>query len=188
MPARPPSGVALLFTPRNRHQSHPEAPSPAQQAEAARLDAITATQAAAEARIAALQSGWQAERARIESAHAEALATLETRQFAMISALEEALAQALPALALTVARAALGAEPSSPLIASLAAEAVAALPEAAAGTLRIATGQPHPQLPGWSVVEDASLPPATVHAEVDATRITATLDLRLEQMARELTA
>ena len=130
----------------------------------------------------------RAARAATATAHAKALAALENTHRATIAALDDALADALPPLALAVARALLAVEPSPHIIAALSAQAISALPPDSAGTLRIAPGQPLPQVPGWTVLEDASLPPATVRAELDCTRVTASLAGRLEQIARELSA
>lgn len=184
---RPPSGLRLLFHPAQA------APIPWEQRIATREAAAyaagaTAAHEEAAQRIAAQQAEWASERAATETAHAKALAALETTHRATIAALDDALADALPPLALAVARALLAVEPSPHIIAALSAQAISALPPDSAGTLRIAPGQPLPQVPGWTVLEDASLPPATVRAELDCTRVTASLAGRLEQIARELSA
>ena len=182
------SGIALLFAPADTPRHIPVEQRIAQREALARDEALAAAHAESAQHIAELRQAWTNERIALEAAHAEAVAVAEATWRATVNALDEAMAEALAPLVLAVARALLAIEPPQQLVARLAAQAIAALPEGSAGTLRIAPGQPHPAVAGWAVVEDESLPPATVRAELDATHVTTSLAAQLEQMARELSA
>ena len=190
-PLRRCSGVGLLF-----HQPLPPPQDiPAERLLAEREAAGFAAGSAAEraalaaqqkSELAAQKAHYLAELAAQESRCRAELATQEARHGAALAALDSALAEALTPLALAVAQALLATEPPAATIAALVAQVIEALPEAAAGTLR---GPPaaRPLLPaGWQWRDDPALAPGTVIAELDATRVTASLAARLEQLAHEL--
>lgn len=186
------SGVGLLF-----HQPPALADIPTEQLLAAREAAAFAAGAAAERAAFAAQhesettarhAHFLAELDAQKAHHRAEMAAQQAMHGATLAALDAALAEALGPLALAVAQALLATEPPAATIAALVAQVIQALPEAAAGTVR---GPPaaQPLLPaGWQWREDPALAPGTIIAELDATRVTASLAGRLEQLAQELAA
>lgn len=138
-------------------------------------------------RIAELEQTLAAER----DQHAAALATADQRFADAFAALETALVHAITDLGLAVAQAVLAAEPrlGADTVAALVADALAGLPDSAAGKLRM-----HPSdisaapllPPGWVLSPDPALPPGRVIAEAGPCLSAADLSQRLAQLGERM--
>lgn len=158
-------------------------PDPAllqQRQEQAVADAFAQGYHAGEAAAAcAADARQQSQMAQQAGALAAATATQET--------MLQAVAESLVELGLAIARAAIAAEPLArpETLRSLVAEALAAAPAEATGTVAIASAAlPAEAIPaGWMVVVDPALPVGTVRATVGAASFTASFDRRLSQLS-----
>lgn len=154
------------------------------QREAAGLAAGRAEGAAA---LATARADWAEARAGLEARHRAELEAAAAGFSAAARSLEAALAELLPELALAIARKVLEAEPRVRVepLASLVAEALAALPAGGGGTLHLAPELavllPAPE--GWTLAADPALAPGEVRAELGASRVRASLLGRLDQLA-----
>jgi len=147
-----------------------------------------ARSAAAEAR-AAQAAGHDRTIKAIETRHAAAMAALQSANDQSLQAIETAWAESLVAIAIAIARSITEVEPAiaGETVQSLLREALAALPEGAAGTLFLPPGAPRPTPPaGWHIAEDPTLPAGTLRARADASVITASLDRRFAQLGARL--
>jgi flagellar biosynthesis/type III secretory pathway protein FliH len=147
--------------------------------------------AAAVAELGGRIAELEAEGAALRETHAAAGEAAARASAAAFAALEAALADGVAALGLAVARAALGAEPKleAVTIRQLVSDALAGLPEGAAGSLRMHPDDAAhaPDLPsGWVVVADAALGPGHVLAERGSSLSAAGLYQRLEQLRARL--
>jgi flagellar assembly protein FliH len=167
-------------------------PSPEERAAAREAAAFRQGRAEAEAeaalRLAAADAARLALLAEAEAAQANAAATFAALQVALDAAFADSLAR----LALAIARAILAAEPAvSPAsVHALATDLLAAAPPDGSAILRAepaTLAAAAPLLPpGWAARPDASLPPATLIAELDAMQLATSLEMRLAQLAAQL--
>lgn len=139
--------------------------------------------------------------AEAEARHAAELAAQQAAQEegrrAAEAAFDRLLADAADCLAeagLAIAAAVLGTRPAIPAdtLRALVAEALAAAPAGATGTLRLPAALPpaaQAALPaGWRIVVDPGLAPGEVRAELPDRAILASLEARLADLARLLAA
>ena len=154
-------------------------------AAAAHADGVAEAEARLLPRIVALES----ELDRLAAQHAARLEADAQRAAATLSALETALADTVTSLGLAAARTVLGREPAlgAETLALLVAEALAGLPDGAAGRLRMHPDDmaEAPALPtGWTLVAD----PALAAGQVVAERGSALSAAGLAQLADRLEA
>ncbi|TPE60147.1 hypothetical protein FJQ54_12110 [Sandaracinobacter neustonicus] len=178
-----PIPLARLF------RTAPLPPAPPSEAEVrASAEAHARAEADAEwgAHVAALEAAHAAELARVGSASAQQ----QVLSAELVAALEGRFAQALASLAFDIARQLMAAEPSLPseTLHMLIAEALAALPEGAAGVLHLAPDSlPHvTPPPGWRLHADPSLQQGSIRAEAGPALARASLPLRLEALAARI--
>ena len=142
-------------------------------------------------------SEWGSHVAALEAAHAaeiERLGEAATAQRALtaslIDALEAQFADALCTLALAINQQLLAATPAIPpeTLHALIADALATLPEGAAGTLHLSPEDlPHVSAPsGWQLHADPALAAGTLRAESGAALARAGIRLRFERIAASM--
>lgn len=136
---------------------------------------------------------WSARLADAEARHAAdaaqaagALASRSALTDNLLAALEERFAESLATLAHALARQVLGADPRlrPETLRALVADALAALPEGAAGTLHLSPQDVSALAPppGWQLRPDPALSPGTVRAEAGPALARAGLALRLDAL------
>ena len=166
----------------------PAVPPRAQADIRAEIEAVARAQADAE---------WGRHVATLEAAHAVEIARLGEAATAeralaasLIDALEAQFKDALCTLALAINRQLLHAEPAIPAetLHALIADALAALPEGAAGMLHLSpTDLPHVAAPsGWRLHADPALAPGSLRAESGPALSRASLQLRFDRLAASM--